>query len=371
MSCGIALLHLVESAAPTTVPLDPRSIAMEGSLGLLVEEAAGLFLPEMSPRGLLFGVTVQPELRTSQEGQRLRRLFRLILLSASVPAAVTLWAAVVWRSALVMEAAFLFPCAFAYLAFIVCRAKARPLGSAPNLVRKASLAGTREGLPGGALHLVPGLLAAASFVHLAVHWDELPDPYPIRFDLSGHPLEWAHKSLATVYGGPLVCTLAWILVIPLALSMVHASRGGARNSSLSRRRRLMAGMYAGAADMAALIGALMAVNPFLSSSENRLLGPLFIAVVIIALILFVVVLVRYFRAGPEESGAAAGGDGTPDGAWKAGMFYCSWEDPALWVPARFGLGYTLNFGNRWAWPIVFAMCLFAALVFTVIILSGG
>ncbi len=371
MSCGIALLHLVGSAVPTTAPWDARSIAMEGGLGLLGEEAVGLFLPEMSPRGLLFGVTVQPELRTSQEGRSLKRIFRLILLSASVPAAVTLWAAAVWRSALVMEAAFLFPCAFAYLAFIVCRAKARPFGSAPNLVRKASLVGTREGLPGGALHLIPGLLAAASFIHLATRWNELPDPYPIRSDLSGHPVAWAPKSLADVYGGPLFCTLVWILVIPMALSMVHASRGGTKTSALSRRRRWMAGLYAGAADVAALFAGSMAVSPFLSSSESRLLGPLVIAVAVIALLLFAVVLVRYFRAGPEESGGAAGGDGTPDGAWKAGMFYCNRDDPALWVPARFGAGYSLNFGNRWAWVILAATVLMAALGITAAALSGG
>ena len=371
MSCWIALWHLAASAAPTTAPLDARSIAMEGGLGLLGEEAMGFLLPEMSPRGLLFGATVRPELRASYEARRLKRLFRLILLAALVPAAAALWAAAVWRSALVMEAAFLLPCVFAYLAFIVCRAKARPLGSAPDLVREAPLVPRREGLPGGALHLIPGLLAVVSFIHLATRWNELPDPYPIRSDLAGHPVAWAPKSLAAVYGGPLFCTLVWILVIPMALSMMNASRGGTMNSPLSRRRRWMSGLYAGAADVAALIAGSMAVSPFLSSSESRLLGPLVIAVAAIALLLFAVVLVRYFRAGPEGSGGAAGGDGTPDGAWKAGMFYCDRDDPALWVPARFGMGYSLNFGNRWAWVILAATVLMAALGITAAALSGG
>ena len=109
----------------------------------------------------------------------------------------------------------------------------------------------------------------------------------------------------------------------------------------------------------------MAIAPF--PFGNRLLGPLVIALILAALLLCAVVLVRYFRASPEEGE----GDGTPDTAWKAGMLYCNREDPALWVPARFGFGYTLNFGNRWAWIILVAIFVMAAVGITAAVLSGG
>ncbi len=115
----------------------------------------------------------------------------------------------------------------------------------------------------------------------------------------------------------------------------------------------------------------MGINPFLSSSENWLLGLFVIAVLVIAIPSPVIALVRFYHAGARDGKGMAGGDGTPDADWKAGMFYCNHDDPALWVPARFGLGYTPNFGNRWAWAFVIGMCLFTALVFTVIILSSG
>ena len=35
--------------------------------------------------------------------------------------------------------------------------------------------------------------------------------------------------------------------------------------------------------------------------------------------------------------------------WKAGIFYSNRDDPALFVRKRFGIGYTLNFGNPWSW----------------------
>ena len=40
----------------------------------------------------------------------------------------------------------------------------------------------------------------------------------------------------------------------------------------------------------------------------------------------------------------------PDG-WK-GIFYYKPDDPALFVPKRYGIGYTLNFGNSWSWVVL-------------------
>ncbi len=49
---------------------------------------------------------------------------------------------------------------------------------------------------------------------------------------------------------------------------------------------------------------------------------------------------------------ARGGKPVPAEAWKAGVFYFNREDPALFVPKRFGIGYTINFANRWAWLVI-------------------
>jgi uncharacterized membrane protein len=36
-----------------------------------------------------------------------------------------------------------------------------------------------------------------------------------------------------------------------------------------------------------------------------------------------------------------------DRYWVGGVFYNNPEDPAMFVPKRFGLGWTVNFGNPW------------------------
>lgn len=50
----------------------------------------------------------------------------------------------------------------------------------------------------------------------------------------------------------------------------------------------------------------------------------------------------------------------PNGKWK-GLFYSNSDDPALFVPKRHGIGYTLNFGNRWSWAVVTLVFLMMAL----------
>jgi uncharacterized membrane protein len=47
----------------------------------------------------------------------------------------------------------------------------------------------------------------------------------------------------------------------------------------------------------------------------------------------------------------------PEEGWN-GIFYSNPDDPALFVPKRYGIGYTINFGNRWCWLVlasIFAM----------------
>lgn len=49
---------------------------------------------------------------------------------------------------------------------------------------------------------------------------------------------------------------------------------------------------------------------------------------------------------------ATGTDRDDDRFWKAGLLYVNRDDPAIMVGARFGVGWTLNFGNRTAWLIL-------------------
>jgi hypothetical protein len=65
----------------------------------------------------------------------------------------------------------------------------------------------------------------------------------------------------------------------------------------------------------------------------------------------------------------ARGTKTPNkDAWRGGIFYFNREDPALFVPKRFGIGYTLNFANPWSWVVIgiLVVIIFTPFIFTAI-----
>jgi uncharacterized membrane protein len=58
----------------------------------------------------------------------------------------------------------------------------------------------------------------------------------------------------------------------------------------------------------------------------------------------------------------------PDDHWR-GVFYSNPEDPAILVPKRYGIGYTLNFGNPWSWIVLAVMLLMVALPIVLSVVS--
>lgn len=55
---------------------------------------------------------------------------------------------------------------------------------------------------------------------------------------------------------------------------------------------------------------------------------------------------------------------TGDKCWKWGVFYVNREDSALLVRKRYGIGYTLNFGNLWSWAVLALIIVAIAIPFS-------
>jgi len=77
-----------------------------------------------------------------------------------------------------------------------------------------------------------------------------------------------------------------------------------------------------------------------------IVGP---ALLVAALLILISVFTRTEKRPPEDG-------------WK-GIYYYAPEYPALLVPKRFGIGWTLNFGNPWSWVVLAVIILAVALPF--------
>jgi len=128
-----------------------------------------------------------------------------------------------------------------------------------------------------------------------------------------------------------------------------------------RFRRIMANFLA-------IISLLVtSMIPVLSQSsirvalkEDQSLSPLMmilgLMLMLFALVGSIYIAVRYGQGGSRLEQSAADApltDGLADNRlWVLGMFYVNRDDPSVFVEHRFGLGYTINFGNPWAVTLV-------------------
>ena len=101
--------------------------------------------------------------------------------------------------------------------------------------------------------------------------------------------------------------------------------------------------------MLILIAYLIAAQAWMMLLRPDLMGSWWGIGLAAVLLPYMVLLIRTLRS---SAPAAPVGDRTPDACWKLGIFYINPRDPSLWVAKRFGIGYTLNFGNRWSWALL-------------------
>lgn len=105
--------------------------------------------------------------------------------------------------------------------------------------------------------------------------------------------------------------------------------------------------------------------------------------VLIWILLIAIILVLFWhpqRSRPKTSPfvdrqSADTGFREDDRYWYAGVFYHNPDDPALFVPKRFGLGWTLNFGHPRARLFLIAVLVLLVVVvllpLVVTLLGGG
>jgi uncharacterized membrane protein len=237
--------------------------------------------------------------------------------------------------------------------------------SSPSPVREAALLAPRETLPGGWLAAFgPLAFVAAAAVYAGVFWDRLPERIPVHWGVNG-PDRWIDRTPLNVFGFLALLASCCAVFLVTSYGVLAWSRRisvtGERGRAESRFRRVSLWLSIG---LPYLVVIPAIVSAFWGEPPAPALWPVLSLILIAAAL---TILIRMGQGGSRLTGPAEYqppiGDRTPDAAWKWGLFYYNPDDPALFVEKRFGLGYTVNFGNRWSWvvmtvfllPVVFAL----------------
>lgn len=209
------------------------------------------------------------------------------------------------------------------------------------------------------------LLAAVAAWGVSIY-DSLPDTVTTHWNAAGVADGFAPKSVWSVFG-PLLIGLAMVAFL-FSIARLTSRIPMRRVADYSAEQQLamqdlmqqMVGQIALA--LAALLGAISLLSWFAPNDVGLNLAVTLIGLVLLfaAIAVFLVrqrkvvnqvrVAVRSSAASREEAGTpstAAPRADTPDDDryWKGGMFYLNRNDPALWVPKRFGVGWTVNLGH--------------------------
>ena len=328
------------------------------ALMLVVSVNALLFhaMPRFSRPDILFAVTV-PEAFVAGAGRTLVSRYRaMVWIGAAAALAIGLLLPAPLpgseRGAMLLMGLVAGNMLAAVAAWLLAHRKARAHAVAPSDVRVASLVPRDTSLPGGALFAAgPFAILLATALLLSTYRGDLPD---------GPGTSSPFGQLA--FGAVFVA-----MMLTMAVTMARRSRqvavDGPAATAEQRFRRvnvLIPGLVGYAAAISMSVATVQSIPGFGDVMNGRagfVLLPLMLVNLGLTIWMFLV------GQGGQRAVAFAArqdvhGDATPDRAWKVGgLWYFNPRDPAIWVEKRFGLGYTLNFGNWRAWLLIFVLML--------------
>lgn len=237
--------------------------------------------------------------------------------------------------------------------------------SAKDVQIRSAVIGEEEAEAPQAISLLWNLLYVPIIVACVVvpllGYDQLPSQIPMHAGFDGEVDSYADKSvLAIMFPAFLNAFLAVCFTfshLAIKMSKKHREPGAPRTSEYAY------GMFARAQSIFLLsCGLLMcaAMGSTLILSDFGIINLMAACVIILGIAAIVVVAaiaisVVYGQAGSRLFSRMQDQDillCDDDRYWKLGIFYVNPDDPSLFLPQRFGVGWTCNFGRKATWLII-------------------
>lgn len=356
---------------------DTRAIVLITALLLPI---IGFFMaatPYLMRRGEVFAVTVPSAAQQDSYLKKLKRQYSLIVsLTTVLITAIAFVFALMGEGTGVMVVVIvgtLVLCVGGYLLMLAYRARTKSYKRDQGWVAEVqeSVAAVGEGAIPQALSLrwnllyVPIVLVTAALG--VIGYPHMPDMIPMHADFAGNVNSWEPKS-PSVVGFPLfmqafliVCFLFshWVILRSKKWSEPGAPATSALAYGMFARAQSIFLLASGLA-LTAVIGIVFMLSALDVLSLGQA-GALVMAVTVPILIGAIAVSVVYGQAGSRVFKRMQGSDAIladDDEHWKLGVFYFNADDPSLFLPERFGVGWTVN----WARPAVWAIIVGGALL---------
>ena len=202
----------------------------------------------------------------------------------------------------------------------------------------------------------------------AVGYAQMPDLIPQHMNFQGEVTEYMEKTPFTILVPALIVAFVAACMAFAHWTILRSKRPS--NPSAPATSALAYGMFARAQSILLVAGglALSVLGPvmelsFIGVTGLEQAGVFVVAVALVIVVGSIVVSLVYGQGGSRVFSRMAASErllADDDEHWKLGVFYYNPDDASLFLPERFGIGWTMN----WARPAVWAIML-AGLVLTV------
>jgi uncharacterized membrane protein len=309
----------------------------------------GLYLMR---RDLFFGVTVAPDFRDTALARNIMQRYRIGVISSAVAALMLiLFAPDQGHSAVSVLVAVALFFAGASISFGRAHSESRVYAIAPSGIREVELLRrARSVAESGWMLMVGPLILAAGFAAAFLTPDSTGQ-MPLLTGWSAVIARW--NTIDALADSPLSFALGfWFGSFLPLLTFRFGSRRTPSGKTNYRRAilRTLLLVNGGSAAFATWLLNAGALGHAVTRSEIR--GAMVVLGCAVAIHFAYVFALRRKENMALASEGTSVGDHTPDQAWLWGMFYHNSDDPALFVEARNGPGYTVNFGHVRAWLLL-------------------
>ncbi len=343
--------------------------------------ALGLALPSIADPSVPFGVRMPAKYAGDPAVKRQTSIYReRVLVSGILAAAVGLTISVETGSPLMLPLAVLLLVGAWYGCFFLANHTIRALKAAGGWYE-----GVRQGISVDIelrtdpprfpwLWLVPAVfITLATAVVGAIGYPSMPEVLAVHHGVAGLPDRTTTKSIGSAFSLVFVQVGVTALLVGIAAAIFHsrADLDPARpvGSAQWFRRYMVLGAKALLGLAAAIDIGLLGASLLLWTGTVTRWAPLTIVIPVLAGVLVAVVVLarnnRDWDARDEGTGLTHRDD---DRLWKGGLFYINRRDHALFVPRRFGIGWTINLGNPRAFMLLAGI---AALIVLLVVLRFG
>ena len=220
------------------------------------------------------------------------------------------------------------------------------------------------------VYLLPIIMTMGVLGYSILQYDLLPDQIPTHWGINGEADAFTEKTLMSAILMPLTLLIMQLMFLGIQIGTKKSGiKLSATGTNASRMRQLTLRKYSSwfmffvslLLTVLFIFFQLTTIHPDIFSGMTMMASPIIFLVAVLAATIAFTVKVGRSDKHDNEGMIEEITDFDEDSYWKGGLIYFNRNDPSIFVEKRFGIGWTLNFGNPIGY-IIFLLPLIVILV---------